>query len=93
MIVKGYLDSCDRTVAKFPDNIPGKDWADLFMKQHDELSTRMCQNIKRARAELEPEIIQSYFDFRNLKESLQDVPAQNILNWDETKRNVCFEEG
>ncbi|GFR98574.1 Pogo transposable element with KRAB domain [Elysia marginata] len=42
----------------------------------------MCQNIKCAHAEVKPETIQQHFD--NLEKSLKDVPAENILNYDET---------
>ncbi|KAK5637724.1 hypothetical protein RI129_000098 [Pyrocoelia pectoralis] len=38
--------------------------------------------IKRARANVSVEIIEEYF--RNLEESLRDVPPDNLVNYDET---------
>lgn len=42
----------------------------------------MVQNIKRSRAEKSSDEMIEYF--RNLKTSLEDVPIENILNYDET---------
>ena len=82
-IVKGYLDRRGRVVRKFTNNMPGKDFAELFIKRHkDRLSIRMCQNIKRARAGVTPAIINEYFD--HLEKTLAEVPPQNIINFDET---------
>lgn len=41
----------------------------------------MSQNIKRCRTNLSPEIINQYFD--NLEINLKDVPASNMVNYDE----------
>ena len=82
MFVQTYLMQRKRTVAKFKNNVPGDDWVLSFLGKHTQLSLRMCQNIKCARAEVKPETIQQYFD--NLEKSLKDVPAENILNYDET---------
>lgn len=58
-------------------------WYRNFLKRHrDELSVRKCQNVKRARAAVGTEQIISYFD--HLERSLENVPAQNIINFDET---------
>jgi len=42
----------------------------------------MCQNIKRSRAAVTPDDINKYFD--NLTISLENVPPNNIINYDET---------
>lgn len=42
----------------------------------------MYQNIKISRAAISPEVINEYFD--NLEVELKDVPAGNIVNYDET---------
>lgn len=89
MFVKFHLDRCQRRVDKFKNNMPADDWISGFMKRHEDLRPRMCQNIKRARAELDPKQVETYF--RNLKESLHDVPPENILNYDET--NLSNEPG
>ncbi|KAJ4428133.1 hypothetical protein ANN_24147 [Periplaneta americana] len=45
-------------------------------------AVRQSQNIKRARAAVSPEIIDSYFE--ELSETLKDVPPEAIINYDET---------
>jgi hypothetical protein len=49
----------------------------------------MCQNIRRSRAAVSPDVINCYFD--ELKKELKDVPPSNIVNYDET--NVCDDPG
>ncbi|KAJ8937993.1 hypothetical protein NQ318_015490 [Aromia moschata] len=82
---KGYLDRKGVKVAKFMNNMPGADWANLFYSRHKGLLTeRLCENIKRSRAAVSSEIINKYFD--NLQESLENVEPGSIINYDET----CF---
>lgn len=51
VIVKGYLDRRGKQIKRFKNNMPRKDFAASFLARHkDELSERMCQNIKRSRA-------------------------------------------
>ena len=58
MFVKSYLDHKGRKVAKFANNCPGKDWADGFMTRHKAvLSVRFAQNIKKARAQVGPDVV------------------------------------
>lgn len=59
---------------------------------------RMCQNIKRLRASVTPETINSYFD--KLTKELKDVSLSNVVNYDETnltddngKRKVITRKG
>lgn len=47
---------------------------------------RFGQNIKRSRAAVCPEIIESYFN--ELEISLQGVPSANVVNYDETNLTV-----
>lgn len=83
LIIKSYLDRQGKIVAKFKDNLPGKDFATGFLIRHkNELAVRICQNIKRARAAVSPDIINEYFD--NLEDSLRDIPPSHIVNYDET---------
>lgn len=83
LIVKHYLDSRGKTVKRFNNNMPGRDYAIGFLKRHkNSLSFRMCQNIKRARAQISPDIIKDYFD--KLRDELIDVPPSHIINFDET---------
>ncbi|XP_050547672.1 uncharacterized protein LOC126909299 [Daktulosphaira vitifoliae] len=78
MFVKFHLDQLGCTVRKFKDNRPGPDWAKSFLKRHKtSLTLRMCQNIKRNRAD-----INSFFD--NFSKTVEGVPPSNIINYDET---------
>ena len=53
------------------------------MKGHsDIIRMRLCQNITRKRAAVSKTAIISYFN--NLQETLEDIPPQNIINYDET---------
>ena len=81
-IVSTYLTKVNRTVPQFKDNYPGKDWAASFIKRHTDVGMRVERNIKKARAEVSNEDIQSFFV--NLTKELEGVPAKNIWNYDET---------
>ena len=83
LVVKSYLDKSDRIIKKLKNNIPGEEWARSFLKRHSQrIRSRTCQNIKTSRADLTSETFVQYFN--NLREVLADVPANNILNYDET---------
>ncbi|KAJ4441325.1 hypothetical protein ANN_11180 [Periplaneta americana] len=70
-------------VNQFENNIPGKTWADMFLKRHkQELSQRFCSNITRVRAVLDEETIQSFFT--HFKKEIEGVPAHLIYKYDET---------
>lgn len=99
LIVKSYLDRGGRVVKRFKNNMPGRDFALSFMKRHEkDLASRLCQNIKRARALVSPEVINEYF--QNLSTTLEGVPHSNIINYDETnlsddpgKSRLIFKRG
>lgn len=82
LVVSSYLNKKGQTTNKFKNNIPSNEWVSSFIKRNAALSNRMCQNIKRARAELKPDDIRKYFG--NLKNTLEGVPASHILNFDKT---------
>lgn len=82
LFVKGYLCNQKREVKRFKNNTPGDDWVRSFVKRNRQLTQRMCQNIKRARAQLKPSEVSEYY--QRLAESLEGVPPENILNYDET---------
>lgn len=83
LFVKWHLDSSGLTVNRFNGNMPGPDWAESFLKRHaHRLSNRFTSNIKRARAEISARVIHEYFD--NIEDTLKDIPAGNIFNYDET---------
>lgn len=82
-IVKSYLDKKGIEMQQFPNNLPGRMWAQLFLKRHKkELSQRLCSNIKRVRAAVNEETIRSYFN--HLKMEIEGVPPDMIYNYDET---------
>ena len=83
MLVKSYLDKIGRTVALFKNNLPGPDWLESYLKRHsDMLRMRLCQNISRKRAGVSKTAVIEYFN--NLQVTLEDIPPQNIINYDET---------
>ncbi|CAH0714205.1 unnamed protein product, partial [Brenthis ino] len=82
-IVKMYLDKIGIIHKRFKDNFPGPDFVQSFLLRHkNEISQRVCENIKRVRAKVSPDTIKEYFI--ELAKSLNGVPASNILNYDET---------
>ncbi|XP_055531372.1 uncharacterized protein LOC129722145 isoform X1 [Wyeomyia smithii] len=60
-LVRYHMES--QNIAKIKPNSPGKDWCYGYIKRSkDVLSVRQSQNIKRSRAKVCPETINSYFD-------------------------------
>lgn len=94
-LVKIYLDKSKRTAHQFKENYPSLEWAERFIHRHKhELTERVCQNIKLARAGLTVETMNVYFD--NLTASLtfpdgSIIPPERIFNYDET--NLCDDPG
>ncbi|CAF4896005.1 unnamed protein product [Pieris macdunnoughi] len=67
----------------FKNKIPGDGWVQSFLARHaDELTLRTTQNISKVRAEKGAQEIHMYFN--NLNTTLKDIPAENIVNFDET---------
>jgi hypothetical protein len=76
-IAKSFLDRKGIIVEKFPDNLPGIDWARGVLKRHNNIvCQRVASNITRSRAEVSPLIISEYFD--NLSKVVENIPASNI---------------
>ncbi|KAJ4432852.1 hypothetical protein ANN_21491 [Periplaneta americana] len=98
-IVKMYLEKKVVIVNQFENNIPGKTWADMFLKRHkQELSQRFCSNITRVRAAVDEETIQSFLT--HFKKEMEGVPAHLIYKYDETnlvddpgKKKVLMKRG
>ena len=80
-MVQTMLNAAGIVHSVFTDNLPGRDWMSSFIKRHH-LTTRIADNVKSVRVEVNGEVIEEYFD--SLEESLQDVEPQNIYNYDET---------
>lgn len=83
MLVKAYFDKRGIVVSRFSNNMPGTKWAHSFLKRHREtLSRRVSQNIKTERAKVTKAMLTKFYN--NLKESIEGVPPENIINYDET---------
>lgn len=80
LVVLNYLNKLGRTT-KFCDNLPGRDWMCRFKNRHN-LTKRLAENVKPARAEITAEVVNDYFD--HLYEVTEDVLPSNIWNYDET---------
>ena len=87
-LVKAYLDKKCDTVSCFKENMPGNDWLRGFIKRHN-FTKRITDNVKAARAEVNHEVINNYFD--NLEEWIKDIPPETIFNYDET--NITDDPG
>lgn len=82
-IISQYLNASKKNIPRFTNNIPGIDYLKAFMKRHkDQLSIRLCRNIKRSRAAVNVTTVSEYFE--ELSTSLHAIPPQNIFNYDET---------
>lgn len=79
-LVESYLNR--KGTNKFSNNRPADSWYYGFLERHKELTQRLSENIKRNRAAVSIDSLNTYFD--NLADSLKDVPPENLLNYDET---------
>lgn len=82
LIVKQYLTRSGRTVQKFRDNLPGRDWLCGFFKRHPQLSICVTTNISASRAAITEETINKYIN--KLKVTLDCIPPDRIYNYDES---------
>jgi len=97
-MVKQYLTKRGRTVSKFRDNLPGKNWLYSYVhRRRDIICQRMCQSICQKRTQVTSDVVGAYFD--NLEVTLAGIPPSNIINFDEMNltddpgpKNVCTKE-
>ncbi len=83
LFIKSYLDVRGKTIKRFKNNTLGVEFIHGFLERHKSvLRERLCQNIKRQRAAISTQVITEYFD--NLKASIDGVPVENIINYNET---------
>ena len=61
IVVAAYLQKQGRNVKKFPNNIPGDEWASNFMRRW-QLTHRLATNIRRKRAKITKLELDRYFD-------------------------------
>lgn len=82
-LVERYLISNDIIIPIFKEGtLPGPDWTDSFLKRNVNLSLRMANNIKRARAKISPLLIDEFFN--EITPYLKDVHPDNFFNYDES---------
>lgn len=80
-VVKSYLDRRGKTVKRFNQNTPGRDWIASFLSRHKQvLVNRVARNISVSRAAVNREVLNDYFD--NLFNEIKDIPPCNIWNYD-----------
>lgn len=99
LIVKAYLDRQGVVESRFTNNMPGRDWVRTFVKRHTNILTkRLCQNVKRSRANVNADTVNLYFD--ELETTLKNVEPHLIINYDETnltddpgRKNVIVRRG
>lgn len=83
MFAKSYLDKQGKVVDRFPNNLPGVEWALSVLKRHkNAYGQRIATNIKRSRAAVGRDSINKYFD--NIEREVEGIPASNIFNYDES---------
>ena len=87
-LIKTYLDREKIIHKRFKDKITGVEWVHSFIKWNN-LTKRIADNVRVARAKVSEEIISAYFD--NLEQSLNEIPVKNIFNYNET--NVTDDPG
>jgi hypothetical protein len=87
-LVKSYLDKQGVQDRRFTNNIPGNDWLYSFMTRHN-LTARLADNVKPARAEISAQAVDEYFS--ELEHTLQGIDPGSLYNYDET--NVSDDPG
>jgi hypothetical protein len=84
--VKAYLDKKGSVSRRFTDNLPTHRWVTTFLGRHKDLSLRKTNAIKRSRGAVSREEVYAFFD--NFAKAAEDVPPENMFNYDET----CFRD-
>ena len=87
-LLKWYLDRKKTAHKVFKNNMPGIDWVLGFIKRN-QLKQRISDNVKAARAEVNEDIINNYFN--KIELSLEGIPATHIFNYDKT--NITDDPG
>ena len=82
MLVSEFLNQKGFITRLGPDNIPGKDWMAGFVNRHPEITKRRTVLLKRSRASVGPEEVNSFFE--HFSKVADGVPPENMWNYDET---------
>lgn len=80
--IQAYLNTKNRVIPQFQNNLPGKEYMWYFLKRHKDYTKRLTSNIKRARAAVDERILREFHE--NLEKEVTGVPPENIWNFDET---------
>ena len=80
--IKCYLDTKNRTVEQFKDNLLEMEYMFYFLKRHKDYTKRLTSNIKRARAAVDEKVLREYVE--HLEKELEGIPPSNVWNFDET---------
>ena len=88
MFIKTIIDRKGTVLKAFKNNVSCIDWVLGFVKRN-QLTQRISDNVKAARAEVNEDIINNYFN--ELELSLEGIPATHIFNYDET--NITDDPG
>ena len=91
LIVKDVLVSQNIVERRFTNNTPSDDWVKNFCERN-KISSRFASNITRARASIDEEQVNNYFDrLQSSFDVLGSVPPSHIFNYDES--NVTDDPG
>ena len=80
--IQAYLNTKNRVVPQFKNNLPGKEYMFYLLKRHKDYTKRLASNIKRARAAVDERTLREFHE--NLKKACEGVLASNVWNFDET---------
>ncbi|XP_045773273.1 uncharacterized protein LOC123872791 isoform X1 [Maniola jurtina] len=80
-IIQAYLNSNDREVDIFRNNLPGKDWAKSILNRYEDLRTRVQRNYMTRGMRVDAHAINEFFV--DLECELRGVPAANIYSFAE----------
>ena len=80
--IKCYLDTKNRTVEQFKDNLPGMEYMFYLLKCQKDYTKRLTSNLKHARAAVDEKVLREYVE--HLEKELEGIPPSNVWNFDET---------
>ena len=80
--IKCYLDTKNRTVEQFKDNLPGTEYMFYLLKYHKDYAKRLTSNIRHAGAAVDEMVLREYIE--HLEKELEGIPPSNVWNFDET---------
>lgn len=81
LIVKRYLDSNNKRIATFKNNLPGYDWGALFLERHPALKNVIGKSSQTKHAQIDKHKIKKFFD--NISKEIDGVSPNNIYSVDE----------